>query len=124
MKVASFAKLKDGTYGLRGQHLKQGEQVQVTTKAGKVSVETVGHVLSGPFDDGNCLAKTMENTTAPTVGIAPCPTCGQARRAPADQGPPRQRQAWGQPVSGLGGARPAAKVDVGANGDGGDDIPI
>lgn len=124
MKEARYAKLKDGSWGIRGQRLVRGETVQITTSKGEVKTEIVGHVLSGPFDDGNCLAKLMKDTDQPRQGepsIAPCPTCGQARRSVAQAPVQRPRQGrWG------GGAQGQAAPPQGApdGGDSGDDIPL
>lgn len=42
---ATYTKLKDGSWGLRGAGLTAGARVTVTTKAGVTKTETVGRVL-------------------------------------------------------------------------------
>lgn len=87
-KPATYAKLKDGSFGLRGQKLVSGESVTVTTKAGKVSTAVVGRVIAGPFEDGNCLATVADegrgpSTTQPSVGTgSPCKHCNGTGQTP------------------------------------------
>lgn len=106
MKTASYAKLKDESFGIRGQNLVQGEEVEITTKAGKVVIETVGHVLA-TFEDGNCLARKASDTTeGPRKGAGPlrtssagafCRSCGgkDIGTAPATQTQGPSRRSWG-----------------------------
>ncbi len=54
--MTRFAKLKDGSWGLRGKDLKSGSEVVVTKRSGERTTATVGHVL-WTGDDGTMLAK-------------------------------------------------------------------
>jgi hypothetical protein len=61
--MATYTKLRDGTWGLRGAGLTAGRAVTVRKKSGETRQETVGRVLwTGP--DGTCLA-TMVSSSAP-----------------------------------------------------------
>lgn len=53
-KTISYARLKDGTWGVRCPHQpKSGDKVQVTTKDNKVRTETIDRVVwSGPDRQG------------------------------------------------------------------------
>lgn len=126
MKQASYAKLRDGTFGLRGIGLVEGETVNVTTKAGNTSLVMVGRIVAGPFDDGNVLALKASAETVSLMGHM-CKTCGGTGRV-QPTAPPRTQQsdsvataarrAWGADSSAPASA-PALVQDAP-----GDDIPF
>lgn len=53
--MASYSKLRDGSWGLRGKDLVAGATITVTKKSGGTKVETVGRIL-WRGEDGTCLA--------------------------------------------------------------------
>lgn len=54
--TTTFTKLRDGSWGIRGKNLTEGQQVTVTKKSGGSSVGTVGRVLF-TADDGTSIAR-------------------------------------------------------------------
>lgn len=54
--MATYAKLKDGSWGLKGSNLVEGASVTVTKKSGETKSERVGKVLFRGAD-GTCFAR-------------------------------------------------------------------
>lgn len=59
----SFTKLRDGSWGVRGQGLAEGQHVTVTKKSGETSTGTVGAVVF-TAEDGIVIAR-FEGDRAP-----------------------------------------------------------
>lgn len=78
--TATYTKLRDGSWGIRGARLTAGASVTVTKRDGTAKVETVGRILwTGP--DGTCLAtitaSTITTASAPRrSGSGRCRGCG------------------------------------------------
>lgn len=65
--MASYHKLKDGTWGVKGTWLKSGKRVCITRRNGAQRIETVGRILwEGP--DGIQLA-TLKSTVERERGM-------------------------------------------------------
>jgi len=43
--AVSYCKLRDGSWGLKGEGIQQDSEVTVTTKAGKTKTEKVGKII-------------------------------------------------------------------------------
>jgi len=70
--MVTFTKLRDGSWGLRGRDLVEGQTVTVTKRSGERQTATVGRVV-WRGRDGTCLA-TKSGGSGRRVGN--CRECG------------------------------------------------
>ena len=59
--MSNYAKLRDGSWGIRGPGLVEGAQVVVTKRSGDTRVETIGEVI-WRGTDGTCLARLVRRS--------------------------------------------------------------
>lgn len=81
-QAATYTKLRDGSWGLRGSGLASGRIVSVTKRDGTVKTETVGRVL-WTGSDGTCLATIQQSSAGQRTsgarrgGRYECEECGE-----------------------------------------------
>jgi hypothetical protein len=82
--MTTYAKLKRGDWGLRGQGLTSGARVSVTRKDGQVKTEIVGRIL-WTGEDGLQLATITRETESHGRTGRPCGYPGCTGRNVCDQ---------------------------------------